>query len=232
MNFSLNYLNDFFALIFPNFCSGCGNTLSKGEEVICTFCQFNLPQTNFHLEKNNPVEKKFWGRVNITQAAAFYFFQKASKIQHLLHELKYKGKKEIGVKLGKMFGSHLKNSEFSSVDIIIPVPLHPSKERKRGYNQSDLLAQGLSETLNKPWSREIVRRVKATESQTKKTRMERWKNVEEIFEVKKPELLHDKHLLLVDDVITTGSTLEACGNALLQAKNSKLSIAVIAFAQH
>lgn len=224
--------NDFIALLYPNLCASCSNPLKKGEEVICTFCQYDLPQTNFYLEKDNPVAKKFWGRINIINGAAFYFFNKSTKIQHLLHQFKYNGKKEIGIKIGKMFGALLKESEFAMIDIIVPVPLHAAKEKKRGYNQSDFFAQGLSFSMGKPWSKNILKRIKPTESQTKKTKMERWKNVEEIFELKTPELIHGKHLLLVDDVITTGSTLEASAQSLIQGDNVKISVATIAIAQH
>lgn len=228
----MKFLDDFLFLIFPDVCAGCGNPLNKGEEVICTFCEYHLPETNFHFQKDNPVYRKFWGRTNITQATAMYFFNKASKLQHLMHELKYKGKKEVGIRLGKILGQKIKETDFKEVDLIIPVPLHPSKERKRGYNQSDMFAQGLSEGLQKPWSRKILKRKKASESQTKKSRMERWKNVDEIFEVTDAKEISNKHLLLVDDVITTGATLESCANALLQIQNTKVSIATLATAQH
>jgi len=228
----MTILSDFLSLFYPRICMACGNTLFKNEEVLCTFCLFHLPKTNFHLEKDNPVSMTFWGRVPVYSAAACYYFRKGGKVQHLLHQLKYNGQKEIGVYIGKRYGHDLKQSEFfKTVDCVLPVPLYWKKERQRGYNQSEMFASGLAEAMNIELNTNTLLRIKASETQTKKSRFGRWENVKEIFEVKNAEHLAGKHLLLVDDVITTGATLEASIHALLTIPEVKISIAAIAFAR-
>lgn len=225
------YLTDFISLFYPQLCSSCGHALQKGEEVICTFCRHYLPKTYFHLERNNAIEKHFWGRVAITRAAACYYFQKGSRVQHLIHQLKYKDKTEVGVTIGKIYGHDLLQSvDYRTVDLIVPVPLHKSKELLRGYNQADLFSEGLSVAMEKPWSKHALQRISATETQTHKSRFERWQNVGSVFKVSKPATLAGKHILLTDDVITTGSTLEACAQILLELPETKVSIATIACA--
>ncbi len=173
--------------------------------------------------------KLFWGRTNIHSASALYLFNKGSKVQHLIHQLKYRGKKEIGVSLGNYYGRELKASPlFSSVAIVVPVPLHAKKLKKRGYNQSETFAQGLAESLEVENGMDMLVRTHSSQTQTKKSRFDRWKNVEEIFQVTTPEKLEGKHVLLVDDVVTTGSTLEACANKILEVKDTKVSVATIA----
>ena len=222
-------LNDFLSLIFPKVCAACGKSLFKTEESICTYCLYHLPKTNFHLYGDNPVVKLFWGRTGIHSASSLYSFSKGSKVQHLIHQLKYRGKKEIGNTLGKHYGKELKMSPlFSTANVVIPVPLHIQKLKKRGYNQSETFAQGIAEAMNAESSSEILIRTFSSETQTKKSRFARWKNVEEIFKVTAPEKLEGKHVLLVDDVITTGSTLEACANKILEVPNVKVSVATIA----
>lgn len=224
-------IKDFISLIFPEVCVSCGKSLAKNEYCICTLCLYHLPVTNYHKQADNPVSKLFWGRANIHSAAAFYSFGKGSKVQHLVHQLKYRGRKEIGVTVGKLYGKELLTSDlFKSIDVILPIPLHIKKKRKRGYNQSDLFAEGLSESMNIEYKTNVLARVTASSTQTKKSRFNRWKNVESIFEVKKPELLERKHILLVDDVVTTGSTLEACAQTILKIPDTKVSIAAIAYA--
>ena len=225
------YLSDFISLIFPRICAGCGNSLWKHEEAICHFCEYHLPKTNFHKEKENPVSRLFWGKVYIENATAYYLFHKGSKFQDLIHKLKYNGKQEIGFYLGLQLGTDLFESElYKNIDFVIPVPLHPKREKKRGYNQCDSIAKGIAEGMKIKTNTKALYRNTATETQTKKSKEERWKNVENIFSVKHPEILEGKHFLLVDDVITTGSTLEACANALLTIKNTKVSIACLAVA--
>jgi len=180
--------------------------------------------------KDNPVSKVFWGRVNIENATASYLFIKEGILQKLIHQLKYKGAKEIGFELGRHFGSELIDSEsYKNIDLIIPVPLHVKREKKRGYNQSEWIARGMVEFLEAKLELNNLVRAIETETQTKKTRFERWENVESIFNVNYPEKLENKHVLLVDDVITTGSTLEACANALLKIKGVKVSIATLGY---
>ena len=195
--------------------------------------RFHLPKTNFHLDNDNPVAKIFWGRVSIHSAAAFYAFNKGGKVQHLVHQLKYKGRQEVGVSVGKLYGYELMQSDyFKTVNTIIPVPLHPKKQKKRGYNQSDCFAQGLSKSMKVEVDYKTLYRAFESETQTKKSRFNRWKNVETIFQLRDLNTLQGKHVLLVDDVITTGATFEACAQTLLQVPDIKVSIAAMAYASH
>lgn len=223
-------INDFFNLIFPKICFSCNDVLLKHEEVICTSCQFSLPKTNYHLDKENPLNKIFWGRVDVKNVSSFYLFKKKGKIQNLLHHLKYKGAKEVGEKIGELYGFELLNSNWiKDVDIIIPVPLHEKKLKKRGYNQSEYFAKGLSKSTNLPCIVNVLFRKTHSETQTKKSRFNRWENVSEIFDLRDGERIKNKHILLVDDVITTGATLEASVHAL-KKENCEVSILTIASA--
>ena len=224
-------LGNFFALFFPNYCLGCGEPLTRGEEILCTFCLFHLPRTFFHLDPGNPASRVFWGRVRLDMAASFVFFHKGGNVQELLHQLKYQGKKEIGNYLGKLYGYELGDGiTLKEVDVIMPVPLHPRKLRKRGYNQSHCFAEGLSEAMNIPVENNCLFRKKDTGTQTKKSRYERWENVEDIFGIRNIEKIKGRHVLLVDDVITTGATIEACANVLLAIEGTRVSAVSIAFA--
>ena len=224
--------SDFLNLIYPKTCAACGYSLKKQEEIICLKCQYNLPKTNHHEEEENPIAKKFWGRVPLENAASFYYFGKKGRVQQLIHHLKYGGWPEVGLKIGQMYGVDLsKHERFQDIKLVLPIPLHPQKKAKRGYNQRDFFAEGLAKSMKIEWSADAVIRKVFTESQTKKDRFERWENVESIFGVAKPELLENKHILLVDDVITTGSTIEACANEILKVKNVRLSVVSIATAQ-
>ncbi len=225
------YFSDFIQLIYPNLCMSCGSNLYKNETVLCTKCLYRLPRTNFHHDSDNPVSQFFWGRVKVETATSFYHFQKGSKFQKLIHQLKYHGHKEVGFELGKHFGTELKESDlFKDIDLLVPVPLHPKRLKTRGYNQSDWIAFGLSESMNIPVDTNNLYRHIATETQTRKTRIERWQNVESIFRIKKQNAFENKHILLIDDVITTGSTLEACASAILNVGNTKVSVATLAVA--
>lgn len=224
-------VSDFISLLYPRLCLACGNSLFKHEVTLCTHCLHDLPLTNFHRSADTPLDKVFWGRVPVFRTAALYFFVKGGKVQHLVHQLKYKGMREAGIFPGELLGKELiKEKDFSTIDLIIPVPLHPGKLKKRGYNQSELFASGLSDSMGIPVNTEVFIRTVATETQTRKGRFARFENVKEIFKVTRPELLINKHILLVDDVITTGSTLESCANVLLQVSGLKISIAAIAYA--
>ena len=226
-----NLFADLLDLIYPNLCFICGETLLKSESHICLSCLNNIPRTNYHLLTDNPVEKRFWGKAPIFRGTSFFFFQKGSPFQKLLHELKYKGNKEIGEILGRYAAAELLNSpDFCSIDIIIPIPLHPKRFAQRGYNQSEWRGKGLSAVLDKPQDTNTLKRVKQTTTQTKKSVFERFENTEGIFELSGAKELEGKHLLLIDDVLTTGSTLNAAINTLLNIPNVKISIFTLAIA--
>ncbi len=217
-------------LLFPHVCTGCGSDLLSKDSVLCMRCVESMPETQFELHANNPAEKIFWGRLPITTASAQFYFTKESLMQHLMHQLKYKGNKELGIQLGRIMGDQLRKSGRFAVDALIPLPLFPAKEERRGYNQATLLCQGMAETMQVPVLDNVITRPQHTETQTKKGRIERWKNMEGKFVLTDSAAIENKNILLVDDVVTTGATLEACGNELLQAKNVKLSIATLCIA--
>ena len=224
-------LKDFFNLLYPKECAACNNTLLQNEHCICTICRFELPNTNFHLEPDNQVEKLFWGRVKLEAATSLYYFTKSGLVQKLLQELKYNNNTEVGICLGEIMGDSLKNASIlSDIDIIIPIPLHPKKEYKRGYNQSYFFAKGISDIIEIPIAEKNLKRGVFTETQTNKTRIERWENVEDIFVIKNPDNLKGKHILLVDDVVTTGATAESCAKVLLEIEDVKVSFVSIAVA--
>jgi ComF family protein len=227
-----NYFTDFVALLFPELCAACRAGLMVNERVICTDCLYNLPFTNFHLQADNIVARQFWGKIKLEAAYSLYYFAKGGKIQNLMHQFKYNGLQEVGHIVGNIAGEQLKkNEEFQSVDLIVPVPLHKKRLQQRGYNQSTCFAKGLAQKLNAFVEEDNLVREVATETQTHKSRFARFENMKEVFLIKNPEVLENKHILLVDDIITTGSTLEACGIELLKIKGLKLSIATIAYAE-
>jgi len=190
-----------------------------------------IPRTCYHLKNDNPVAQLFWGRCMIEKASAFSFYTKGSRIRNLIHNLKYKGIKEIGFEIGKIYSLSLRSSGFfNDIDLIIPVPLHPSKKRKRGFNQSDSISSGISEVTRLPVFADSLVRITLTGTQTRKSRYERWTNVEGIFQVPDPEQLKGRHVLLVDDVITTGSTIESCANEILKIEGTRVSVLALAFA--
>jgi len=231
MSYLYDLWDDFISLLFPRLCYACGSHLLRNEKLICTQCYISIPRTNYHLTPDNPVEQLFWGRCQICKAAAFSFYNKGSRIRKLIHNLKYRGVREIGYELGKIYGLSLRHSDFlNEVDLIIPVPLHPSKHRKRGFNQAECISRGLADTTGLPLDLNSLVRIALSDTQTKRSRYERWLNVEGIFFVAEPAELKGKHILLVDDVITTGSTLEACTVELLKIENVKVSVVAIAVA--
>jgi ComF family protein len=209
----------------------CSNALLSGEQHICLKCLIDLPKTFYHIDNENPVVQSFWGRAPVKSAAAYYYFKKNSGVQSLLHNLKYKGQKELGESLGLMYGAELKESDnFKTVDVIMPVPLHKKKQRKRGYNQSEHFAMGLAKSMGVKLDTNTLIKTVHTQSQTKKSRIERVKNVAEVFTLTNPQQLAGKHVLLVDDVITNGATIEACALKLAEADNITISVVSIAYA--
>ncbi|RYG20502.1 MAG: ComF family protein [Chitinophagaceae bacterium] len=223
---------DVVGLLFPNLCSGCGIGLHTGENTICTHCLYDLPYTDFHLNTSNRVAKQLWSRLPFEAAMAMLYFKKGTKIQNLIHNLKYNGKTDVGFILGNLLGTRLLLSDhYKAIDYIVPVPLHPKKERIRGYNQSLSIAEGIASALTVPVHTKLLIRKKLTETQTRKSRFIRYENMLAVFEVTEPEQLQHKHVLLVDDVFTTGATIEACGNVLYAGGINKLSIACLAFTQ-
>jgi ComF family protein len=226
-----NIVSSSMHLLYPHICTGCGSDLLEKDNLLCLTCMHDLPHTNFASLPDNPVERYFWGRINLESAYSQFYFSKAFLIQRLIHQLKYKDDKAIGFYLGEMMGkTMLKSNRFSSLDGLVPLPLFADREQKRGYNQAMVICNGISSVMNIPVLNGAVIRQYATETQTRKQRTERWENVKDSFKVAKPTELNGKKLLLVDDVVTTGATLEACGNAILNVTNARLSIATLAYA--
>jgi ComF family protein len=224
-------LDDFISLFFPRYCLACNASLVGGEEILCTRCIIDLPRTDYHLN-GSPVKDRLTGRLPLQHGLAFLKFRKGSSVQQLLHQLKYNQHPEIGVKLGKVYGKELAQHGYSSAfDLIVPVPLHRARLRKRGYNQSSKFAEGLSLSLQVPWDESISMRKSNTSTQTRKSKLERWENVKDVFSVKEENIVKGKRILLVDDVVTTGATLEACGMHLVENGCRELSVACIAEAQ-
>ena len=219
-------------LFFPKVCSGCNSFLLTNENVICTVCRHDIPLTNHHLNPDNDASKKFYGRIPIQHASALFYFHKKGIVQQLIHNLKYKGHEEIGSIIGEWYAEDLSQMEFiQTVDEIIPVPLQPRKLKERGYNQVTTFGRALSSSLNLPYNDCVLNRNKYSKTQSKKNLLGRTEGIESVFDVTFTEKDHDKHFLLIDDVITTGSTLEACSRALLKIPGAKISIVCMAMAQ-
>lgn len=219
-------------ILFPHLCNGCGSDLISGRHLLCLKCYNGLHRTSFDTLPDNPVEKTLWGRLTYETAMSQYYFSKDTVLQKLIHQFKYKGNKELAVYLGKCMGESLQQAaRFKNIEAIIPLPLFPDKEKRRGYNQAAALSEGVAAVLHLPVIYNVVHRIRYTETQTHKTRMERWQNVEGVFITKQQSDVQNKHLLLVDDVITTGATIEACGNAITEdIAGVSLSIATLAYA--
>lgn len=231
MNLIATYLKDFGSLIFPEVCHACGASLVATEKHFCTACIYQLPYTNYHLIADNKIAKQFWGRVNVNSACAFLYFNKAGKVQNIMHQLKYNNQPQVGIEIGRMYAKQLiKYLTYTTAEVIIPVPLHPKKLLKRGYNQSEQFAIGLSEILNIPVNTVILYRDKAAESQTSKSRNNRFENMKTVFKAHKTEN-NFTNVLLVDDTITTGATLEACVFALQDIGFKTINIIGIAYAE-
>jgi len=222
-------LLDFVYLFFPRYCLACNDTLVKGEETICTRCILEMSKTDDHLDRENSLYARLSLLLPVERAMALFKFAKHGRVQQLLHQLKYKNHPEIGVTLGRVYGDRLTTAGLNTMfDLILPVPLHPARRRRRGYNQSALFAEGLSEKMGVPFSDGMLTRLRKTETQTRKTKLNRLENMRDVFQLKRTANVAGLRILLVDDVVTTGSTLEACGQLLLQEGCKALSVACIA----
>jgi len=226
-------LADCLALFFPQACLACCEPLAGGETHLCTSCRVELPYTDFHrlLPEPSPLGRRFWGRLPVQHVLSYLHFLRHGRTQQLLHQLKYRGQRHVGFTLGRLYGAELAPTAVAQeIDLIVPVPLHPRKLARRGYNQAEAFGAGLAAALGHPCRDQVLRRTTHTASQTNKSRTERWQNVASVFEVADPASIAGRHVLLVDDVLTTGATLEACGHALLAAGAHAVSIATIAAA--
>lgn len=224
----INLLN----LFFPKVCLACDALLNDNEAYVCTFCRHELPVTNFHTDKNNAVAKRLYGRVNFVHATSLFWFNKKGKVQHLIHNLKYKRQEDVGVFIGKWLGEELRDIEqYKAIEVVVPVPLHKSKLRRRGYNQVDKFARELATAFEIPYCPNILIKTKATATQVFKNRLKRILTHQSDFAIADKNPLKGKHILLVDDIITTGATLEACANQLLAIDGVSISIATMAIAE-
>ena len=220
-------------ILFPRVCAGCGNILLEGEDTVCSTCRFLLPKTGYELNPDNPLAQLFYGQMPFNAVMAEFFFSKTGKVQHLIHGLKYHGCRENGLFLGQEIGkSLLQAPDYQGIEYIIPIPLHPKKEKIRGYNQSHVIAEGISEIMKVPIAEKCLVRKVFTDTQTKKSREERYQNVKDIFDVKNAAKIAGKHVLLVDDVLTTGATLMSAGKALMEVEGIKISVATVACASN
>ena len=228
----MKLLKDFFYLFYPNICANCKEQLLQNEKVICTFCRHDLPLTNFKSYTRNKVSSIFSGRITIEKAYALLFFRKQGITKNLIHDLKYKGNESVGVFFGNWIGEIVvKNKEFSTVDFIVPVPIHAKKKKIRGYNQVTKFGECLSMHLKVPLNEDVLIRQSATKTQTLKSRFERFNDLESKFSARNTSIFKEKHILIIDDVITTGATLEACAKELLKTPGIKISILTMSYTE-
>jgi len=228
----MKFLKDFFRIFYPDLCASCENQLEKNENTICTFCRHDLPLTNFTNYSENKIAKTFYGRIIIEKANTLLFYRKEGITKKLIHELKYKGNEEIGSFFGNWLGEILKqNNEFSDINLIVPVPLHPKKLKQRGYNQVSKFGEKLSYHLNKPFLENVLLRTSTSKTQTFKARFERFNNNDTKFQSNNTSSFKNKHILLIDDVITTGATIESCARELQKTEGVKISILTMAYTE-
>ncbi|MCE3259451.1 MAG: ComF family protein [Bacteroidetes bacterium] len=224
-------INDFMSLIYPRRCEACGELMLQHEKFICTHCVVSLPKSNYHKRPENELYRTFWGRIPFGDALSFFVFEKSGRVQRLLHNIKYQEQKELAMYLGKIYTQELLKDRFSlDYDLIIPIPLHRNKLKTRGFNQSEWFAMGIAEESRVSLATGVMERINETATQTKKRKYQRWENVQGIFRVKERAALEGKHVLIVDDVITTGATLEAAWQCLKEINGVRVSVASIAFA--
>lgn len=222
-------LQDLAYLFFPVYCAACDRPLYKNEKLLCTDCRHKLPLGNFHKVNAKKIEKVFYGRTKIENATSLFVFQKGGLVQDLMHNLKYRGQEEIGAELGNWLGTELQQSfDYQNIDVVIPVPLHPRRLRERGYNQVAKFGKQIAQKLGADYIDFILKKKSYTKKQSKRGRFTRWDNISETFEAEDASILKDKHILLVDDIVTTGATLEACIEVLKDVPGIKFSIATMA----
>jgi ComF family protein len=231
-NWLTNRLNDLLSLFFPPICLGCKGPVASENILLCTFCQANLPFTDFHGKKDNKMEMRFWGRINIVHATAFLHFQKGSFVQNILHFLKYEHREDAGIYLGTWYGRILGESEvFRNVDWVIPVPIHKNRIKKRGYNQVEQFSRCIARQIGKEFRGDLLIRVKNSVTQTNRNREERFSHLEHTFLWKNKQELINKHLLIIDDIMTTGATFEACCRPIQNLEGVHISICTLAIAE-
>ena len=224
--------NDFLNLFFPRLCLLCRTPLAEGETHFCLHCLYRLPRTRYERKPGNAAEQLFLGKVPVERAFPFLRYEKGGNVQQLIHALKYKDNKELAFYLGKLAARDIQRAgACRDIDLLVPVPLHKRKKRQRSYNQSEWIALGLASVINTPLDTSGLVRIRATPTQTRKSVYDRWINVQDVFEVPHPEHFEKKHILLVDDVLTTGSTLGACACAIQHAAEARISIFSLAIAE-
>ncbi|NDV60504.1 ComF family protein [Bacteroides sp. 519] len=224
------WIHSFFSILFPKYCPVCGCILYE-ENFFCIKCDLDLPRTHFHLNRDNSLESQFWGKVDIQRATAYFYYRKGSPYRELLYALKYRGQKELGQKLGARIATEISESDFfDSIDLLIPVPLHKNRYKERGYNQSEQIAIGISKVTGIPVETGVIIRQQQTETQTRKSHYARLENMEGVFELSPLCNCDNKHVLLIDDIITTGATITSCARVLqTNLHNIKISILAIGF---
>lgn len=228
----MRFFEDIVNILFPNLCCTCNKALTRNEELICFHCRSELPKTLFDDFIQNDLTDRFYGKFEISFGVSLLYFYKTGITQNLLHQFKYNNYPEIGEMIGGWLAhQYLKRQDAKQIDVIIPVPLHPRKERIRGYNQSQYFARGISEVIDIPTDFTSLVRTQYQKSQTHKTKEQRWKSVENAFKIIDPQKIENKKVLIVDDVITTGATLEACGHQLVNSGASEIGIATMALAK-
>jgi len=231
MSFIRRWISALVTLLFPNLCLACNTELYAGEHLLCSRCRYSLPYTDHHLFADNRVNRQLWGRIPSPNAMALLHFRKGGSVQQIMHQIKYHHQTALGAMLGSMAAEKLAaSSQYQDIDLVIPVPLHWKRLRTRGYNQSECIAQGIAAYLQVPLDTNHLIRHSATSSQTRKNRYQRYENMKSVFAICDETALKDKHILLVDDVITTGATIEACALELHRCGIRKLSIFALAFA--
>lgn len=222
--------NDIWELFFPRYCVVCGKRLVSSEECLCVGCLMALPRICMLSQEGNEIEKNFWGRFPLGRAVSFFYYSKGGDVRKLMYELKYHGNQKVGLFMGKYMAMNLGPAFFKDIDALIPIPLHPEKRLKRGYNQSELLAEGISQVTGLPVWMDIIERVEFTETQTHKGQYERWMNVKAAFTGVNVEKVSGRHILLVDDVLTTGATMISCADVLKATAGTKISVLTLAWA--